>query len=145
MTDKKCWCGGRVVTPAWGEPGEERCLDSALHDPYATGRKPGIKKLYIAGPMSGYPECNYPAFSMAAEILRMRGYDVVNPVDVHISDRHHYVDLIREDLRAMLDCDGVAVLENWWESTGARNEVNVAGLLKMPVRTVREWNALRGF
>lgn len=145
MMDRKCWCGGRVVTAAWGEPGEERCSNSALHDPHATGRKPEIKKLYIAGPMSGYQECNYPAFNRAAEVLRMRGYEVVNPVDVHVPDSHHYVDLLREDLRAMLDCDGVAVLENWWESTGARNEVNVAGLLKMPVRTVREWNSLKDF
>jgi hypothetical protein len=51
----------------------------------------------------------------------------------------HYVDFIREDLRMMLDCHGVATLDNWWESTGARNEVNVAGILKMPVRTVADW------
>ena len=67
------------------------------------------------------------------------GYTVVNPARVHIDQRHHYVDLIREDLRQMLDCHGVAVLPNWWKSTGARNEVNNAGILKMPVHTVEDW------
>jgi hypothetical protein len=39
----------------------------------------------------------------------------------------------------MLDCDGVALLPDWEFSTGARNEVNVAGLLKMPVKTYTDW------
>jgi hypothetical protein len=65
---------------------------------------------------------------------------VVNPAEVVRSvAQAHYVDLIREDLRLMLDCHGVALLEGWWESTGARNEVSNAGILKMPVRPWAEW------
>ena len=143
MIYKRCWCGGRVVTAAWGEDGAERCFDSPLHDPSATGRKTEIRKLYVAGPMSGYLECNYPAFGFAAKKLEEAGYEVVNPALISAGQEGtHYVDHLREDLRAMLDCDAVATLENWWESTGARNEVNVAGLLKMPVRTVEEWRVL---
>ena len=143
MTDKKCWCGGLVVAAAWGEKGDERCLDSAAHDPNATGRPRWITKIYIAGPMTGYAQCNYPAFFDAAEKLERAGYEVVNPALISAGlEGTHYVDHIREDLRAMLDCHAVATLEGWWESPGARNEVNVAGLLKMPVRTVEEWGAL---
>ena len=35
--------------------------------------------LYIAGPMSGWPESNYPLFHAAEEILREAGYEVINP------------------------------------------------------------------
>lgn len=128
----RCWCGGRVEG--------QTCLDSMYHDPFATGVPSVIEMLYIAGGMTGYPDCNYPAFHMAAEQLREAGYKVISPAEFG-GGEGHYVDIIREDLRLLLDCHGVAVLEGWWESVGARNEVQVAGLLKMPVRPVQEWLA----
>jgi hypothetical protein len=117
------------------------CLDSEYHDPVATGRRSKATMLYVAGPMSGHPENNYPAFNEAARVLRDAGYGVINPAEfsVHGDVRVHYVDLIREDLRQMLDCHGVAILDGWWESVGARNEITVAGVLKMPVRPVTDW------
>ena len=36
-------------------------------------------KVYIAGPMSGYPDMNGPAFDKKADELRAQGYEVVNP------------------------------------------------------------------
>lgn len=141
-TGGKCWCGGKELVIRAATSSEFLCADSKFHDPRATGKPTEITKLYIAGPMTGYPECNYPTFHLAAESLRKAGFEVVNPAEVHIDERHHYVDLIREDLKVMLDCHGIATLENWWESTGARNEVQVAGMLKMPVRSLAEWLAL---
>lgn len=135
---KKCWCGGRVGLPLIRTADTpERCMESEFHSPFATGRPERIETLYVAGPMSGYEDCNYPAFNEAADRLRAAGYMVVNPAS--FGKGSHYVDFIREDLRLMLDCHGVAVLEGWWESVGARNEVQVAGILKMPTRTVAEW------
>ena len=128
----RCWCGGKISHR------DASCLESPFHDPLSDGRPKEIKRLYIAGPMSGYPENNYPLFNQAAKDLLAAGYEVVNPAGVHL-ERCHYVDLLREDLRVMLECHGVAVLESWWESTGARNEVQVAGLLRMPIRTVETW------
>ena len=140
-TSETCWCGGEVTLGATGDFGPVRhCADSVAHDPDATGHKAEIRKLYVAGPMTGFPECNYPAFDMAEEHLHRLGYDVVNPAHVSAGlARTHYVDHLREDLRAMLDCDGVATLPGWEFSTGARNEVNVAGLLRMPVRPLELW------
>jgi WhiB family redox-sensing transcriptional regulator len=37
--------------------------------------------LCVAGPMTGLPEFNYPAFNAAARMLTGFGYDVLNPVD----------------------------------------------------------------
>lgn len=137
---RHCWCGGEV---GWREPSAlanpiEVCLESDVHVWDATGRPERIETLYIAGPMTGYPQNNYPAFREAEHRLQDAGYKTVNPADFGAAGGH-YVDLIREDLRAMLDCHGVAIIENWWESVGARNEVQVAGILKMPVRTTAEW------
>lgn len=128
-----CWCGGAATRV------EDRvvCEESGYHDPTATGRPAVVRRLYIAGPMSGYAECNYPEFHRVAGYLGDEAYEVVNPAD--FGNGRHYVDLIREDLRMMLDCDGVAVLDGWWESVGARNEVSVAGVLMMPVKSWREW------
>lgn len=36
-------------------------------------------KCYIAGPMRGIPEFNFPAFHAAADLMRSRGYEVFNP------------------------------------------------------------------
>jgi len=38
-------------------------------------------RIYIAGPMTGLPEFNYPAFNAAAEYLRSLGHHVENPAD----------------------------------------------------------------
>lgn len=139
---KKCWCGGKAMLPAFSEVGDKPyCRESKFHDPTATGHKERIRKLYIAGPMTGFPDCNYPAFHAAAEHLDALGYDVANPAEISAGVQAHYVDYLREDLRALLDCDGVALLPGWEFSTGARNEVNVAGLLKMPVRPLSDWEA----
>lgn len=137
-----CWCGGEVGLTG-SSPVQQICLESTYHDPLATGMPERVTDLYVAGPMSNYPDNNYPAFHEAKRVLEDAGYAVVSPADFGAPEgaRVHYVDLLREDLRQMLTCTGVAVLPDWWNSTGARNEVNVAGLLKMPVRTVDEWLA----
>lgn len=183
--DSKCWCGGKAFRDGEGEP---RCADSAYHNPFTNGRPEAIRKLYIAGPMTGYPDANYPAFHVARDALLAHGYQVVSPADFG-EVGSHYCDLIRGDLIAMLGgqlhhdedtmkkvydvlfsaglsdgkvldvvnlmqnqgivfreyqieaCHGIATLEYWWESTGARNEVAVGGILKMPVRSVEEWLA----
>ena len=141
MIKPTCWCGGSISYKSVADehPFQPMCRDSAYHDPFATGRKTSIHRLYIAGPMTGIPDCNYPLFNDVAEMLRLAEYEVINPAEVSAGQRAHYVDYLREDLRAMLDCDGVALLPDWEFSTGARNEVNVAGLLKMPVKTYNDW------
>lgn len=133
----KCWCGGATLA---GDP--EVCLESVYHKANATGETPlaQVTRLYIAGPMTGYPECNYPAFHAAERQLLDLGYAVVNPAArVDSTKARHYVDLLRDDLRLMLDCQGVALLPGWEFSIGARNEAMVAGTIRMHVRTLSEW------
>lgn len=37
--------------------------------------------IYVAGPMRGYPEFNFPAFHRAAKFLRDQGHIVFNPAE----------------------------------------------------------------
>ena len=133
---KPCWCGGEVDLVTGGNV---ECRESQYHAPYATGER-AISMLYVAGPMTGYPECNYPAFHKAADVLRSAGFPVWNPADrTDSKTARHYVDLLRDDLKGLLECDGLAVLPGWEFSTGARNEVIVAGVLRMTVKSVYDW------
>lgn len=38
--------------------------------------------IYIAGPMSGYPQNNYPAFWLAASKFQAHGFKVLNPAEL---------------------------------------------------------------
>ena len=39
------------------------------------------QRIYLAGPMTGLPDHNFPAFRAAAEGLQQAGWEVVNPAD----------------------------------------------------------------
>ena len=44
-------------------------------------------KIYCAGPMTGLPELNFPAFHAEAARLRAFGYEVINPAEIN-PDKH---------------------------------------------------------
>lgn len=97
--------------------------------------------LYVAGPMTGIEEFNFPAFRAATAQLEAAGFDVLDPSRHGGSGGPGYDwrDYMRLGLRDVLDADGVAVLPRWTKSRGANLEVQVAQTLGMPVRSVEEW------
>lgn len=99
--------------------------------------------LYVAGPMTGLPELNYPAFFAAEARLIAAGFRVENPAINQLPPEAHYTDYLRLGLAQLLKTGGVAVLEDWWASTGARWEISTAGILHMPIRSVDEWIRLK--
>ena len=101
---------------------------------------PVDRLLYVAGPMTGLPELNHPAFRAAAHDLAEAGYAVLDPSRHGGSEPGRtYESYLRMGLRDVLECDAVAVLDGWEMSRGARAEVGVAQALSMPVRPVAEW------
>lgn len=100
--------------------------------------------LYIAGPISGIENRNLDAFAEAEVHLTSAGYVVLNPaskpgMDNGADDIDQYHELLKRDMRFLLECDGVASIEGWWNSVGARNEVQCAAVLGLPIRSPLEW------
>ena len=89
------------------------------------------KKAYIAGPMSGYEEFNFPAFNRAEELLRESyGYKhVINPAKLHPTTDLPWVEFLKLDLRELITCDAVFLLKGWEKSRGATLEAFVAHTL----------------
>jgi hypothetical protein len=92
--------------------------------------------VYLAGPMSGYPDFNRPAFRTAAEILREQGFIVMTSADCYHGDS--WEEGMRRDIPAMLACDRVCLLGEWEKSRGARLEVFIAREVGMKVETLGE-------
>lgn len=82
--------------------------------------------VYISGPMSGYPEHNFPAFKRAAEQLTAAGYEVINPAEIKQPEGADWEACMINDIREMLDADIVATLPGWQVSKGARIETTLA-------------------
>lgn len=101
-------------------------------------------RIYISGPMTGYPKYNFPAFETAAKRLRLIGLDVVSPHEFGEGGVQSWSDYLRKDLIALLErCDSVATLHGWEKSKGATLEVHVARSLGMRVESV-DWWAIGG-
>lgn len=90
-------------------------------------------RIYLAGPMRGYPEDNVPAFKEAAKLLRDKGWEVVSPIEVcaHLAPDSRPQFFLKKDLEALLTCDAIAVLPKWYHGTGGRCEATVARSLSM--------------
>jgi hypothetical protein len=100
--------------------------------------------LYVAGPMTGLPEFNYPAFDAAEKDLGTLGFLVLNPTH---AEKHNPTPgvpqswdwYMRHALRMVLAADGVALLDGWERSRGASLEHAVATALGLDIRPLAEW------
>ena len=85
------------------------------------------KKVYISGAIAHYDlEERKAAFSAAATHLREQGYEPVNPFDNGVSQEAHWREHMRADLRLLLECDAIYMLDGWELSKGAKLELDVA-------------------
>ena len=106
-------------------------------------------RIYLAGPMSGLPSFNYPAFIEAGGRLRKLGFDVVSPAELDASNhpedykaaieskdgatgttQQTWGDFLARDVKLLADggIEGIVFLPNWFRSRGAKLEATV-GLL----------------
>ena len=100
--------------------------------------------LYIAGPMRGYEDFNFPAFDAARDALTAQGIEVISPADM---DREHGIDIKGdypdgEELRKIISRDidavmhratGIALLPGYERSKGAKLELALAEFLGLDV------------
>lgn len=96
---------------------------------------------YLAGPMTGHPKHNYPAFEQAAHVLRLQGYEIKSPHELDFSETEEnrgktmpYNYYLRESIKLLLECDGIIMLPGWLGSGGAVIERKLADSLGMDIR-----------
>lgn len=98
-----------------------------------------MMKVYLAGPMSGRKEFNYPAFHNVARDLRAHGYVVENPAENEAPPCGSWGGYLRIALRQMLSCDGIVLLPGWSFSRGACLERSVGESVGIPSWTLAEF------
>lgn len=102
------------------------------------------KSIYIAGPMTGYPELNFPAFHAAAARLREAGWEVHNPAEYGDQEADYgeaylngdtsqamvngfdFKEAYKWDVCKVIDADAIYMLRGWPASAGAMGELHVA-------------------
>lgn len=102
-----------------------------------------MSKYYLAGPMSGVPQQNFPLFNRVAAVLRAQGYDVISPAELDddelieaamASDGGPYCkmswgELLARDVKMVADdVQGLFLLPGWEKSRGAKLEAFVGVL-----------------
>ena len=87
-----------------------------------------MRRIYIAGPMSGLPNNGYDAFNRKATQLRAAGWEVVNPAEMDLEHglsedreftRADYMQAARRDLQALQTVEAVYMLDGYEQSPGA--------------------------
>lgn len=126
-----------------------------------TNYRPMIK-LYLAGPMRGYPKFNADNFNLWAEKLRAAGYEVLTPVEMDAEDGLDFTSeetaaatvrrlpngdvdeeyYLQRDFIRLQECQGVALIEGWEESKGSQREIVKAIKADIRIREASMWLAL---
>ena len=90
------------------------------------------KKIYIAGPVTGV-EGYEETFAKAADVLRAKGYEPVNPVAPGLVEGYSYRDYINRGFQMLMECDGMLLLPGYMESKGAALELHYALAVGMEI------------
>ena len=79
---------------------------------------------YVAGPMTGHPDMNFPAFKAATKFLRQSGMfaRVICPTECCPDANAAWHDAMKLDIAAAMTADSVVLLPGWPTSKGATLE-----------------------
>lgn len=99
--------------------------------PSQVGRESGVRRIYLAGPMSGIEDFNRPAFHREAARLRALGYHVENPAENPAPSCRSWHGYMRLAIAQLLTCDTLAYMPGSDTSKGALIELRLALELAM--------------
>lgn len=94
------------------------------------------RKIYISGKITGLDLLlAKKLFDEAEEMLLKWGYDeVINPMKLdHSKHDQTWESFMLVDLKALMDCDDIYMLDNWETSRGAKLEYHLAEELGMKI------------
>lgn len=92
-----------------------------------------MKRVYIAGPMTGLKDLNFPAFHAAATVLRAQGHVAINPAEVNPDHTTPRVECMKKDIPELLTCNSLHLLKGWHLSRGASLEQAIASALDFSI------------
>jgi hypothetical protein len=92
-------------------------------------------RIYVSGPMRGYPAYNAERFAEVTAKLRELGHEVWSPSEQEVWDTEHGPSkAMNLDTAIVKDwAEGVYVLDGWDRSFGARSEVTTAEWAGVPI------------
>lgn len=100
-------------------------------------------KIYLAGPMTGIKEFNFPLFYSEAARLRALGHEVVNPAEINGAPAMLWEDCMRRDIAELVTCKAIALLPGWSNSRGAKLEHHIANELGFVILDAADITRLR--
>lgn len=83
-------------------------------------------KIYLSGKISGLPICEAIKNFESAENQLKGLATIVNPMRLKHDHDKSWGSYMKEDIKALMDCDAIAMLPNYEESKGALIELNLA-------------------
>lgn len=101
-------------------------------------------RLYVIGPVTGREDLNREAFEDAREMLEQAGYDVTIPHDIILPDASHERAMQMSIGWIATARGGVAMLDDWDDSPGARLEYSVATDCGIEAHCVGAWLLMAG-
>lgn len=92
-------------------------------------------KIYISGKITGLEhQVAYKIFEDAENNLKSKlNCEVINPMKLEHNHDQSWENFMKQDLKELLDCDYIFLLDNWKFSKGARLELLLADELKIEV------------
>jgi hypothetical protein len=118
------------------------------------------KTFYLAGPMSGLPQFNFPTFHRVAALLREQGYTIISPAEmdseaVQVAAMaskdgtldasgkiagETWGDILAKDVKLIADkIDGIIFLPDWDRSRGALLEATTSIMVNNREFTYLKW------
>jgi hypothetical protein len=124
---------GRFERPVYARPEKTGSAVKGFGCPVPTAAE-RAGRIYVAGPMSGIPDFNFPVFNAAAAMLRENGWTVENPAEHSLADNLEWSDYMAYDLTRLGLCGSIYLLPGWSKSKGATIEKNLAEALGMKIQ-----------
>jgi hypothetical protein len=90
-------------------------------------------RIYISGKISGIEDEAAEIFTKAEKELQAKGFETVNPMTLNHQHDKSWHSYMKEDVKALCDCDEIFMLSNWIDSKGAIIEHKIAMYLGIKV------------
>ena len=91
-------------------------------------------KIYISGKISGIENEAPELFAKAERELQAKGFETVNPMTFNHNHDKSWHSYMKEDVKALCECDVIYMLSNWTDSKGAIIEHTIAMYLGLKVQ-----------